>query len=115
MKKFNIAKALTLGVLVVILSSGLFLLANTKLKSNSSLYTKVFVVGNGYGYKIVNSKDKILIKQNFIPALQGEYPFKTKNDAKLLAELVKKRLLKGKSPVISINDLSNLKIKNYNE
>tara|TARA_R110000796_G_scaffold88850_2_gene191790 strand:+ start:57516 stop:57860 length:345 start_codon:yes stop_codon:yes gene_type:complete len=114
MKKFNTTKALTLLVIVLLLFSGLFLLSN-KSKSDASLYTEVFIVGNGYGYKIVNAKDRILIKQDFIPAVQGEYPFKTKNDAKLVAELVKKRLLKVKSPVISINDLSNLKIKTYNE
>tara|TARA_R110000868_G_scaffold352813_1_gene614042 strand:- start:406 stop:702 length:297 start_codon:yes stop_codon:yes gene_type:complete len=83
--------------------------------ANKTLYAEVFISGNGYGYAI-KTKNKILIKQNFIPTIKGEKPFKTERDARLVSELIVNRMLKQKNPVITANDLDSLKISlNYQD
>lgn len=103
--KFVIALALLIGLSFI----GKTVIENVKQTENQSLYTEVFKQDNGFGYQILTN-NKILIKQNFIPAIQGEHPFKSKEEAVLVAELVKKQLLENKSPIVSTDDLSNLKI-----
>ena len=109
MKKWNTPKTLTLLFVVAALLCGIGFVVSSKSSSKVGLYAKTFSIDDGYGYKIIH-EDKVLIQQNYIPAVQGTFPFKTANDAEQVGELVKKRLLEGKSPVISLNDLTHLKI-----
>tara|TARA_R110002050_G_scaffold223338_1_gene359129 strand:- start:48505 stop:48840 length:336 start_codon:yes stop_codon:yes gene_type:complete len=106
MKKYKTSKVISLLLGMVLLG---VLVVRIMSISNPKLSSDIFVVGNGYGYKIAY-KDRILIKQDFIPAVHGENPFRNQKEAKLVAQLVKNRLLKGESPVVSLKDLANLNI-----
>lgn len=108
MQKKNTRKLLTLTSLLVAILAIVWIFSKYP-DTNKTLYAEVFISGNGYGYAI-KTKNKILIKQNFIPAVKGEKPFKTERDAKLVSELIVNRMLNQKSPVITAKDLDSLKI-----
>ena len=78
--------------------------------TQKTLYSEVFNVGNGYGYYI-KTYDKILIKQSFIPAIQGEKSFVTEKDAQKVANLVMLKITENESPVVTVNELNNLNIR----
>jgi len=61
----------------------------------------------GWGYEIVVGH-KVFIHQQFIPAIQGEKAFATKEDAMKTADLVVSKIVKGKVPSITMSDLSSL-------
>ena len=63
----------------------------------------------GWGYEIVVGQ-KVFIHQQFIPAIQGEKAFATKEDAMKTAGLVVSKIVKGKVPSITMSDLSSLGI-----
>lgn len=64
----------------------------------------------GYGYDlIVNGKKTI--HQPTIPAVQGNYPFFSEQDAQAVGELAASRMRKtGDLPTIRVQDLDSLKI-----
>jgi len=110
MQKTRIYKVFTIStVLVSVLL--IFLILVRMLSTKTSLYSEVFISGDGYGYTI-KAGDKVLIKQYFIPAVQEEISFMSDNDAKLVSALVLNRLLKKESPVVTIEDLNKLNV-NY--
>lgn len=72
--------------------------------------TVVFAnVEQGFGYAIYNG-DKKIIFQPYIPSVDGTLGFQTVNEAKKVASLVISKLEKGKSPVITKNELAALNI-----
>ncbi|MEM7483835.1 MAG: DUF4907 domain-containing protein [Bacteroidota bacterium] len=77
-----------------------------KTKKHSYRY-EVIALDEGFGYEIF-IENKLIIKQNFIPAVPGEKPFLTAKNAQLIAELVVEKLSKGKSPVIDIKEIDNI-------
>ena len=64
---------------------------------------------SGWGYEILVDH-KIFIHQEYIPAIAGKKAFLTKEDAMKTAGLVIEKLVKGKQPAITKNDLTALKI-----
>ncbi|MBJ2172711.1 DUF4907 domain-containing protein [Aureibaculum sp. A20] len=87
---------------------------NNNFDASSKLYSiETFKVDQGWGYNILQ-QDKLFIKQNYIPAVKGNHPFFTKNDAYKTAKLVIKRLDKNKLPTITIEDLKHLNVTLYN-
>lgn len=64
---------------------------------------------SGWGYEILVDH-KIFIHQEFIPAIAGKKTFFTKEDAMKTAGLVIEKLIKGKQPTITKDDLTALKI-----
>ncbi len=81
----------------------------SKKEDKASLTTQIIKVDSGYGYQI-KKNGKPLIRQEFIPAVPGQRSFATSENAKHIAELVKQKLLRGQSPVISIDELKELNI-----
>jgi hypothetical protein len=68
---------------------------------------------NGYGFNIL-VKQKILIHQPFIPALQGNISFATKADAEKIARLMLFKLKKNEMPpTVSVNELDSLHISHH--
>lgn len=64
---------------------------------------------SGWGYDILVDH-KIFIHQEDIPAVAGKKGFLTKEDAMKTAGLVVEKLVKGKQPSITKDDLTALKI-----
>ena len=99
-------------IIIVLLFSLLFFTIrnyNNDNKNDSYFKIEIHKVKNGYGYSL-SSYDKILIKQDFIPALQKKYPFCTFEDAYNVATLVKERFVKNQNPKIILIDLENLNV-----
>jgi hypothetical protein len=64
---------------------------------------------SGWGYEILVDH-KIFIHQEDIPAIAGKKAFLTKEDAMKTAGLVIEKIVKGKQPAITKDDLTGLKI-----
>ena len=82
-------------------------------KSKIPLQSEIFPVGDGYGYQI-DLEDRVLIKQEYIPILEGKRPFSTTEDAERTANKVISKLLKKESPILTISELKELQIPEFN-
>ncbi|WP_342155396.1 DUF4907 domain-containing protein [Joostella sp. CR20] len=71
--------------------------------------TEIINVEDGYGYEIYY-KEKLLIKQKYIPAIATQKSFKTKQDAQKVALLVAQKIKKKQKPVVQITELDSLNI-----
>lgn len=68
-----------------------------------------FKTANGWGYSITVD-NKLFIKQDKIPAIQGNKSFATEEDAAKVAELVIKKIAKNENPAVTIQELKQLGI-----
>jgi len=91
----------------LILLSGLILMSCEK--KGNQLDIKITKQKTGYGYQIIK-RGKSLIDQPFIPAIQGEQPFKDSMQARKTAELVIHKIGSSSFPRISVNELDSMKI-----
>ncbi|MBO0593143.1 DUF4907 domain-containing protein [Cellulophaga sp. E16_2] len=112
MKKSNLDKTITLAAFTISLIAISMVIMNY-LKATPALDSEVFTVIGGFGYQI-QAKDKIIIKQEYMPAVQGAVPFASAEDAQLVSSLVINKLLHNESPVVTLTDLENLNIKVLN-
>jgi hypothetical protein len=74
---------------------------------NHGYYVNVFVSEGGWGYDILY-KNKIIIHQPYIPALNGKYPFQNVDTARETGCLVIKKLIASKSPAIGKAEINNI-------
>lgn len=100
-----IAAALIVGLFVY----GAARLSTTNTSNETVLKRKIIEVPNGYGYQIF-SGDKLLVQQEFIPAVSGNIPFNSAKDAKKVADLVIDKIQNRTSPQISLEELNELDI-----
>lgn len=71
---------------------------------------KPFQTETGWGYEIL-ANGKTYIRQSFIPALQGEKSFKSREDALLVGNKVIEKMNQGQQlPTISIQELQQMGI-----
>jgi len=68
---------------------------------------ELYKSGNGWGYDILVN-NKTFIHQPFIPALEGEVPFRDKESARKTAALVVEKLKKHKSPGITREEVNSI-------
>ncbi|TMU50449.1 DUF4907 domain-containing protein [Flagellimonas algicola] len=80
-----------------------------RLQDGTSLRSEVVRVEEGYGYHIW-AGEKLLVKQEFIPAINGAIPFQSYGDAQTISILVASKLKNRISPEVSIEELSKLNI-----
>lgn len=64
---------------------------------------------HGWGYQILVD-GKIFIKQESLPAVSGEVSFKNKEQALAVGNLAVKKIVSGKMPSITIEELKLLKV-----
>ncbi len=85
----------------------------TKIKSSKvpqydSLTYKVYKVDGGWGYDVLIN-GKVYIHQPFIPAVQGGFPFRTREDARKVAILVIEKLMTRRGmPRVKVEELQEL-------
>jgi len=98
-------------ILLFVLEIFLFLenYKERKISDTSGIKISIQNIDNGFGYSI-SSKNKILIRQNFIPAIEDKQPFSSFNDAQSVANLVKRRIENRQNPRITKEDLDLLEI-----
>lgn len=63
----------------------------------------------GWGYEIFVD-GKIFIKQPYIPVIAGEQGFKSKEQALAVGNIAVKKIVMGKTPVITKDELKSLQI-----
>lgn len=76
---------------------------------DNGLTVKVTDVESGYGYQILLN-DRILIRQDFIPGIQGKIAFSSPEEAKRVADLVVGKLSHNQSPEVLLSELEALQI-----
>lgn len=77
--------------------------------SKTSLEINIIEIDDGYGYQILNG-NKLLIQQEYIPAINRRQTFRTHYDAEFVANLVRHKLINGHNPVVTISELNDLNI-----
>jgi len=86
----------------------LFLLSCNSLGPKNS--GEVYKLKGGYGYKIFIN-ERLVIKQDCIPALKENRPFRDSLSASKIMNLALKKIKMGQNPTITEEDLANYKIK----
>jgi hypothetical protein len=81
------------------------------MRNKSPQFSSVtFQTDSGWAYKIM-LRHKVIIQQTFIPALEGNHPFQSAEDATHISQLVIKKLKNKQSPSITLDELTLLKVK----
>ncbi len=110
-------KILIANILIAVVSGFLFLgFSNYTIRSKESklqLHSEILTLENGYGYQI-KLDNKLLIRQEYIPILQGKKPFTTAQDAKRTADKIIYKLQNKESPILTISELKELQIAEFN-
>ncbi|MBO0320729.1 DUF4907 domain-containing protein [Muricauda sp. CAU 1633] len=78
-------------------------------KEDSKIHAEVILAGEGYGYQIYHG-ERVLIKQEFIPAVHGTKPFTSPTDARRVAKLVMEKITKRVSPEITQSEIEALDV-----
>jgi hypothetical protein len=89
-------------------------LQTNKKRSEKKLKIETFISHNGWGYNI-KFKNKILIHQEYIPAIAGHYTFKSEIEAKKVAYLVINKMERKKLPTICRQELDSLGISYFSD
>ena len=66
---------------------------------------RTFRSEGGWGY-FITTRDRIVIRQPYIPAIEGRRPFRTRQDARNAGRLVMRKISAGKDPSVSVEELS---------
>ncbi len=111
--KYNIFKIALFTFTLMLFVFGLVKYTNTYNNNLIGLESNAIRIHNGYGYQIT-SQEKVLIRQEYIPALPGRKVFANEKDAKSVANLVIHKLLNKQSPVVYIKELDSLRIVTLN-
>ncbi|MBC9795020.1 DUF4907 domain-containing protein [Sinomicrobium weinanense] len=94
------------GIILAIGIAGMVLLYPGK---KEGITVEVYEVPGGYGY-LVKNDSKVLIRQDMIPSIQQISPFCSYDDAKAVAALVKRKMLRNEHPAITKEELKALHV-----
>jgi hypothetical protein len=108
--KINLLRKMRAGFKMLIPAFSVLLLCSCSTHKDADIRGEVYKSDNGYGYYIF-AKNKLLVKQDFIPALQGEKKFCDSTDAAKVSRLVIHKINSKKMPAITIKELDSLNIK----
>ncbi len=101
--------AIILVVIALFLFKSVFSTPDSLKKEAPIPVIETYRVQGGWGYSIL-VENKIIIKQDIIPAVQSNSPFQTKEDAQKTGEWVLKKILKKERPTINVFDLDSMHI-----
>ncbi|AXG69219.1 hypothetical protein KORDIASMS9_01439 [Kordia sp. SMS9] len=87
----------------------LLVLCTACVEQNYGITSEVIPLTKGFGY-VIRIEEKVVIKQTFIPAVQGNVPFCTEQDAQRTADLVTKKMIESKGPSVTLEELKQLQI-----
>jgi len=66
---------------------------------------RTFRSEDGWGYYVI-IQERMVIRQPFIPAIEGRKPFVTRHDARTAGEIVIQKIKAGENPTVSTEELS---------
>jgi hypothetical protein len=87
----------------------LTLLCHACVEQNYGITSEVIPLEKGFGY-VIRIDEKVVIKQTFIPTIQGNQPFCSENDAQRTADFVAKKMITHQGPAITLEELKQLEI-----
>jgi hypothetical protein len=88
--------------------SAFFLLRNTRNAPQPPPVTaQVMQLDGGWGYKI-EVNHRLYIYQDQIPCLPGKHLFPSRESAMAVAQMVKEKLIQGKSPAVTREELEQV-------
>lgn len=87
---------------------GLLLLTALTACRDGGLRCHVVREGEGYGYVILHADDTLIV-QPYMPAVGGRRPFTTRRHAHAVGELVCRKLMSGRSPMVSRSEVEALR------
>jgi hypothetical protein len=98
-----------LAVVVCALAVGaFFLIRNTrKVPAPPPVTAQVMQLDGGWGYKI-EVNHRLYIYQDEIPCLPGKHLFPTRQSAMAVAQMVREKLIQGKSPAVTRAELEQV-------
>lgn len=105
MNKYKYYLLLALGIVLI---SFIFIKSDFFSKKDD-FKTLVYKTETGFGYSI-SYNSKLLIKQDYIPAIQSEKSFFNFEDAQKAASLVIEKLNRKENPKLSLLELNELGI-----
>lgn len=81
-------------------------------KANSFYSLKIIETNLGWGYEIYN-KNNVFIRQENIPAIQGNKSFSSKQDAEKVGNFIMQQMIKSQKdlPAITVKQIDSLNIK----
>jgi hypothetical protein len=95
----------------IFIASALFLMivaiAITFIKRGHSFELQVFTTNGGYGYDILKN-DRVYIHQPYIPAVEGETPFRDRESARKTGRLVISKIRKREIPAVSKEEIERI-------
>ncbi len=74
-------------------------------KEKNEYYLKVLKKDTCWIYEIAKN-DKVLIRQEYIPAIRGKQVFKSKKDAEIIGKLVLNKLYRNQIPRLTIDEVT---------
>ncbi|MFC5045620.1 DUF4907 domain-containing protein [Aquimarina hainanensis] len=108
-KSIKIINLLVLGMLVGTIVYTVDAVVEDTIEKKEPLITSVHKTMAGYGYTI-KLHNRVIIKQDYIPAIQENKSFCTAAHARLVGDFVKEKLLNGISPSVSISELKKITV-----
>jgi hypothetical protein len=104
--KYN-SKAVFLGIIILCVAFFYFPPGNVEKNAvnETSFALQVIEQDSFWIYEVYND-DNLFIRQEYIPAVKGQQGFTSKADAEKIGNLVMRKLIENKMPVVSIKDLN---------
>lgn len=102
-------KVLVVLILVLVTATVFYFVKFDAFSESNPYNSEIIRVDNGFGYQI-NYNSKLLIKQEYIPEIQLNKTFCTKQEAEKVAQLVCEKLYKKENPKITLQNLNQLNI-----
>ena len=110
---YNIFKIVLLSAFIFLFVFGAVKYINNSGNHTLGLQVHTIKMKEGYGYQITNN-NIVLIRQEYIPAVEGKKVFSNVKDAKRVANLVMSKLTNKEDPVVYIKELKSLNIASIN-
>ena len=99
-----------ISVSVFFISYSIYKEENNKI---ADLYSLNIIEENDNWIYEISRDNQLLIRQEYIPVIEGKIPFKTKRDAEIIGTLVLNKLNKNNNPTITIDEIISNNI-NFN-
>lgn len=100
----SVFAVIVFGVLLV---SYVFYSNQQKTENFNTEFSLVVKEQGSFWFYEIYRKDTLIIRQEYIPVVEGMQKFKSKKDAEVLGNVVLQKLLKNEYPIITKDELIN--------
>ncbi|WP_299117432.1 DUF4907 domain-containing protein [uncultured Winogradskyella sp.] len=101
-KYISVFVIIIIGIVLVI---NTLVLVNADDKKESKGYSLKVIQKDSSWIYVIAKNDKVLIKQEYVPAVKGRRVFKSKEDAEIIGKLVLNKLYRNQTPRLTIDEV----------